>query len=928
EQKYSAVRKFLLEQKQDHIFSRWSAPGENVSEKTKFFEGILSQNITLGEGGLKEYLQSLRKELASAKKGENPFQGATPHLPPNVVTFDGFATEAFQNSEQAAIPFAAQSIFVLVAGGIGDRLGGKFDGPKTTIPLALTTEEEYLFLYLDYLSALQKRVHQATGEEATIPLIMMTSAGANGTHENTVRFLADHGFSYGEKYHSNGTLAFIEMRRGDILIQIIQQHAVPAVFDLDARMFMIDPYTYQTKPPGHGDVHRLLHESGLIDYWIEQGKSHAFFFQDTNAQILNAFLPTLYNTVTNGWDMSFITVPRQPGENVGAIVQLVWENQGRVYVCCVEYNQLSPLLKGVYRQKITTALRSVLKERDITITNDELFSQILDEQLAGEQNVHVQSLFSKLNDHFSVKITEDEFISIIREVMLRLNKDMFILDDKVAYSAAVDFLTTAFTVQIVQSFFEKLKITDELKLSEDEYRNLYTMVAMLLFKKISVNEVIDAIEAVTNAILPEEAQKRLREFTQDTFMIDDRSVPLTTNEDGKLQLQIGEIDRRLVDSVKKNILRYLSDRNIIDSIESLQKISRQNLPREWTHYLLNQAIIRASLVNSGDTADPTTNRSPFHGNTNALVFKLDPYNKVLKETNGRAVPPFINPKYDGPEKVEFSPLRSESMMQDIAKRLGPQEIGTTNFSERQEVFSATKNDPTDPKNANKKYSETLAASESAFYLIMRKILSIAGVTIQVESDRPYITRHGVKIDPSAMVTISRHFALTVHEAISKISGGAITPRSVVHIEGKLFKNVNTDGTLHITDPFGVVSLENVNVANAGWERIPVTAGKGKESHLEMRGYEMMHIETARVVNRGTGPLNLTDLTLKGSVEIESDYAGTEPITIDGVLINMHLKIKKDGTIERIPIKDKTETAFISREAWKAIRHAFMFERSI
>ena len=46
-----------------------------------------------------------------------------------------------------------------------------------------------------------------------------------------------------------------------------------------------DPYSLQTKPHGHGDVHALLHSSGLVDKWKQACVQWICFFQDTNGLV-------------------------------------------------------------------------------------------------------------------------------------------------------------------------------------------------------------------------------------------------------------------------------------------------------------------------------------------------------------------------------------------------------------------------------------------------------------------------------------------------------------------------------------------------------------------------------------------------------------------------------------------------------------------
>ena len=57
---------------------------------------------------------------------------------------------------------------------------------------------------------------------------------------------------------------FFGLRRDQVTL--MQQEKVPALVDAEGRMCAAgadDPYTILTKPHGHGDVHLLLHQTGL-----------------------------------------------------------------------------------------------------------------------------------------------------------------------------------------------------------------------------------------------------------------------------------------------------------------------------------------------------------------------------------------------------------------------------------------------------------------------------------------------------------------------------------------------------------------------------------------------------------------------------------------------------------------------------------------
>ena len=74
-------------------------------------------------------------------------------------------------------------------------------------------------------------------------------------------------------------------------------------------------------------------------------------------------------------------------------------------------------------------------------------------------------------------------------------------------------------------------------------------------------------------------------------------------------------------------------------------------------------LLRSTNYPEGDVNDSNTGYSPFPGNINQLIFDLDHYVNILKETRG-AMPEFVNPKYKDETKTVFKkPTRLECMMQ-------------------------------------------------------------------------------------------------------------------------------------------------------------------------------------------------------------------------------------------------------------------------
>jgi UDP-sugar pyrophosphorylase len=61
----------------------------------------------------------------------------------------------------------------------------------------------------------------------------------------------------------------------------MKQEKVACLTDNDAHLALDakDPFSVQTKPHGHGDVHALLHSTGLARAWKAKGFEWVCFFQ-------------------------------------------------------------------------------------------------------------------------------------------------------------------------------------------------------------------------------------------------------------------------------------------------------------------------------------------------------------------------------------------------------------------------------------------------------------------------------------------------------------------------------------------------------------------------------------------------------------------------------------------------------------------------
>jgi UDP-sugar pyrophosphorylase len=305
----------LISDGQLHLFSDWDALGIHDEEKQRFMATLLNAHLAY-PGGLTAYTRNARLLLAEAAAGSNPFDGCTP-AQPDLVDLSSFGSD-YEAAEAVGLKCFAESAVVLVAGGLGERLG--YHGIKLDIPVEVTETTSYLAHYASVIKAASKRLGRA------IPLIIMTS---RDTDEGTRASLAankNFGLEAGQ-------------------ITILRQELVPALSDMKASLALEKKYELLLKPHGHGDIHTLLHTSGTAKKLADSGVRYLLFIQDTNGQVFNAAFAAIGVSEQRGYDFNSIAVNRIPGEAVGGIARLV-RNGASDLTINVEYNLLDPLLRA------------------------------------------------------------------------------------------------------------------------------------------------------------------------------------------------------------------------------------------------------------------------------------------------------------------------------------------------------------------------------------------------------------------------------------------------------------------------------------------------------------------------------------------------------------------------------------------------------
>ncbi len=308
----------LLNLGQHHIFASWDPPGVNDDKKHAVIAQLNHLDHSCG-GGLTGYITRARKLLNASRLGENPFEGWTPSVPTGVQLNP--VDDAFRQYEEAGLKEIGTCGFVLVAGGLGERLG--YSGIKVELPVETVTGTSYLEHYCHQILAIQSR-YGAPGHK--LPLAIMVS-------DDTLA----------------GTQSLLE--RGNYFglerdqVTLLKQEKVPALMSNLAHIAMSSPYEVDAKPHGHGDVHYLMHTSGTARRWSGDGVKWVVFFQDTNGLSFVSLAAMLGVSLSLGLDVNSMTVPRIAKQAVGAITRLT-HRDGREMTVNVEYNQLDPLLRA------------------------------------------------------------------------------------------------------------------------------------------------------------------------------------------------------------------------------------------------------------------------------------------------------------------------------------------------------------------------------------------------------------------------------------------------------------------------------------------------------------------------------------------------------------------------------------------------------
>jgi UDP-sugar pyrophosphorylase len=322
---FKEVISLLEEVGQNEIISKLK---EVSKEEQKEFVNQINELDKFCRGGIKDYIKRAKILLENSAKKMNSFHDYKIEVPydiPHIKVGD----DEFYELEKLGLNELKNSVFVLTAGGLGERLG--YSGIKIGLQTELITLRPYIQLYIESIKAYEDRVKKAEKMPLDwyIPFCIMTSGD---THDKTKTFLEEN--------------ANFGMKKEQIIL--IKQHKLPAIIDNDCHLALQkDKFLLLTKPHGHGDIHYLLYQSGLAQKWLDEGKTYMIQFMDTNALAFNCVPSTIGVSVKYNYDVNSTFVTRRAQEKIGALCKLTDKN-GKISYANIEYNQLDSLFKEKY----------------------------------------------------------------------------------------------------------------------------------------------------------------------------------------------------------------------------------------------------------------------------------------------------------------------------------------------------------------------------------------------------------------------------------------------------------------------------------------------------------------------------------------------------------------------------------------------------
>jgi UDP-sugar pyrophosphorylase len=128
----------LKDSHQDQIIEQFNK--RSVDEQNAFAAQVIHLD-KVTPGGMQDYVERARRFLENSKNNVNPFDKFKPEVPHGFDLKPGDAL--YDEMEEIGLGELGKVGFVLIAGGLGERLG--YSGIKIDLPVT-TIEENYCYL--------------------------------------------------------------------------------------------------------------------------------------------------------------------------------------------------------------------------------------------------------------------------------------------------------------------------------------------------------------------------------------------------------------------------------------------------------------------------------------------------------------------------------------------------------------------------------------------------------------------------------------------------------------------------------------------------------------------------------------------------------------------------------------------------------------
>lgn len=308
-----------------------------LADIEKFYEPI---------GGILGYYTTVINLMTAAENPMNTEQYAPPPVNDIRTASPDVWSACYEGIEKIG---HTASIFPL--GGAGDRLNLIDPATKEPLPAAcLTFCGRTLFEGMMRDVEAQEYWHyRAFGNQATMPILIMTSTEKNNDHH--IQTMGKESNWYGH--------------RQDAIRRMIQP-LVPVV-DVEGQLAMAAPLQLALKPGGHGVIWKLAVDSGALQWLTFHGIDAAVVRQVNNPLAgLDQALPTLL-----GYGMShkkafgFLSCPSKPGfaEGLNVLSLQKTGSSALATISNIEYTQftaLKKLLPALFQEGVCPANTNVL----------------------------------------------------------------------------------------------------------------------------------------------------------------------------------------------------------------------------------------------------------------------------------------------------------------------------------------------------------------------------------------------------------------------------------------------------------------------------------------------------------------------------------------------------------------------------------------